>query len=135
LDTWINPQIEHLFTELHRLGYGHSVETRLDGALVGGLYGVAVGGVFFGESMFSRARDSSKVALVHLVARLRLGGFHLLDTQWVTSHLSQFGAVEMPRSDYRRLLDVAVAETAEFTANPDPDVLQAEFIRLAKGGL
>ena len=135
LDTWINPQIEHLFTELHRLGYGHSVETRLDGVLVGGLYGVAVGGVFFGESMFSRARDSSKVALVHLVARLRLGGFHLLDTQWVTSHLSQFGAVEMPRSDYRRLLDVAVAETAVFVANPDPDVLQTEFIRLAKGGL
>ena len=91
-DTWINPQIERLFGELHQLGHAHSVETRQDGHLVGGLYGVAIGGVFFGESMFSIARDASKVALVHLVARLRLGGFRLLDTQFVTAHLSQFGA-------------------------------------------
>ncbi len=133
LDTWINPKIEQIFTELYRLGYGHSVETRLDGALVGGLYGVAVGGVFFGESMFSRARDSSKVALVHLVARLRLSGFALLDTQWVTSHLSQFGAVEMPRLDYRRLLEVAVERSAIFVVDPDPAVLAAEFNRMAKG--
>ena len=91
-DTWINPQIERLFGELHHLGHAHSVETRQDGHLVGGLYGVAIGGVFFGESMFSAARDASKVALVHLVARLRLGGFRLLDTQFVTAHLSQFGA-------------------------------------------
>jgi len=133
MDTWINPQIEHLFTTLHTLGHGHSVETRLNGELVGGLYGVAVGGVFFGESMFSTARDSSKVALVHLVARLRLGGFHLLDTQWVTSHLAQFGAVEMPRTDYRRLLEAAVAEDAAFTANPPADVLEAEFVQMAKG--
>jgi len=132
-DTWINPQIERLFTELHRLGHGHSVETRLDGALVGGLYGVAVGGVFFGESMFSRARDASKVALVHLVARLRLGGFRLLDTQWVTSHLSQFGAQEVPRAEYRTLLEAAVEAPARFLANPETAVLEAEFIRLAKG--
>jgi leucyl/phenylalanyl-tRNA--protein transferase len=133
MDTWINPKIEELFTELHRLGHGHSVETRLDGKLVGGLYGVAVGGVFFGESMFSQARDASKVALVHLVARLRLGGFRLLDTQWVTTHLMQFGAEEMPRLDYRQLLEKAVVQTAHFEADPDPDILQTEFIRLAKG--
>lgn len=134
MDTWINPQIEHLFTQLYRLGYGHSVETRLAGALVGGLYGVAVGGVFFGESMFSRARDASKVALVHLVARLRLGGFHLLDTQWVTTHLAQFGAVEMPRLDYKKMLEAAVATAARWPDDPDPAALEAEFIRLAKGG-
>lgn len=134
MDTWINPQIERLFTDLHRMGHGHSVETRLDGALVGGLYGVAVGGVFFGESMFSRARDSSKVALAHLVARLRLGGFGLLDTQWVTTHLAQFGAVEMPRLVYRQLLEAAVALAPDFPRDPEPGLLHSEFIRMAKGG-
>ncbi len=133
MDTWINPRIEELFTQLHHLGYGHSVETRLNGELVGGLYGVAVGGVFFGESMFSRARDASKVALVHLVARLRMGGFTLLDTQWVTTHLMQFGAVEMPRIAYRQILEAAVERSAVFPVNPDPDALVAEFTRLAKG--
>lgn len=133
MDTWINPKIEELFTELHRLGHGHSVETRLDGKLVGGLYGVAVGGVFFGESMFSLARDASKVALVHLVARLRLGGFRLLDTQWVTTHLMQFGAEELPRGNYRVLLEAAVSRVAHFEANPDSTALQAEFIHIAKG--
>jgi leucyl/phenylalanyl-tRNA---protein transferase len=87
-DTWINPEIELLFTELYRQGHAHSVETWHDGRMVGGLYGVALGGAFFGESMFSTARDASKVALVHLVARLRLGGFTLLDTQFVTDHLA-----------------------------------------------
>jgi leucyl/phenylalanyl-tRNA--protein transferase len=132
-DTWINPRIESLFTELHRMGFGHSVETRLDGELVGGLYGVAVGSVFFGESMFSRARDASKVALVHLVARLRLGGFRLLDTQWVTTHLSQFGAMEMPRLEYRRLLEAAVEVNARFPAHPTAAELAAEFAALGKG--
>ena len=132
-ETWINPTIERLFTELHRMGYGHSVETWLDGKLVGGLYGVALGRVFFGESMFSHARDASKVALVHLVARLRLGGFILLDTQWVTSHLSQFGAEEIPREQYRRRLEEAISGTAIFHAAPDPDVLRGEFVRMAKG--
>ncbi len=132
-NTWINLTIEQLFTELHRLGHAHSVETRLDGALVGGLYGVAVGGVLFGESMFSRARDSSKVALVHLVARLRLGGFQLLDTQWTTPHLAQFGAVEVPRLTYKVMIEDAVAVPARFTATPDPDALAAEFTRMAKG--
>jgi leucyl/phenylalanyl-tRNA--protein transferase len=135
MDTWINPRIEQLFTELHRLGHGHSVETRQGGALVGGLYGVAVGGVFFGESMYSLARDASKVALVHLVARLRLGGFHLLDTQWVTTHLTQFGAVEVPRADYRVLLEKAVSQQARFDPDPDAETLRAEIIRLAKGDI
>ena len=98
-ETWINDEIETLFTALAGAGYAHSVETRQDGQLVGGLYGVALGSVFYGESMFSRARDASKVALAHLVARLRLGGFSLLDTQWTTSHLAQFGGVEIPRRD------------------------------------
>ena len=113
-ETWINRQIEQLFTELHLLGHAHSIETWQDGALVGGLYGVAIGGVFFGESMFSRARDASKVALVHLAARLRLGGFRLLDTQFVTKHLSQFGAYELPREQYRVKLAAAVAVRARW---------------------
>ncbi len=133
MDTWINPRIESLFTELHRMGFGHSVETRLDGQLVGGLYGVAVGAVFFGESMFSVARDASKVALVHLVARLRMGGFALLDTQWVTTHLQQFGAMEVPRLDYRRLLEAAVEVEAHFPAHPSEAALSAEFVTIAKG--
>ena len=111
-DTWINPEIERLFLALHRQGHAHSVEVWQDGRLVGGLYGVVLGGAFFGESMFSRARDASKVALVHLVARLRLGGFILLDTQFLTAHLSQFGAHEVPRADYKRRLANAAAAVA-----------------------
>ncbi len=95
------------------------MEVWQDGALVGGLYGVALGGAFFGESMFSRARDASKVALVHLVARLRLGGFTLLDTQFVTGHLNQFGAVEIPRALYRRRLAAALEEPARWLAEPE----------------
>jgi leucyl/phenylalanyl-tRNA---protein transferase len=130
-DTWINPQIERLFGELHQLGHAHSVETRQDGELVGGLYGVAIGGVFFGESMFSLARDASKVALVHLVARLRLGGFLLLDTQFVTAHLAQFGATELPREEYKARLAAALEEPARFSAPIDPAVLVAEIQKLA----
>lgn len=126
-DTWINAEIERLFGELHRSGHAHSVETWQDGRLVGGLYGVVLGGVFFGESMFSRARDASKTALVHLVARLRLGGFRLLDTQFVTSHLSQFGAVEIPREDYKMLLAAAVDTPSQWHAEVDPAELAAEF--------
>ena len=132
-ETWINPTIERLFTEIHQMGHGHSVETWLDGEMVGGLYGVALGGVFFGESMFSRARDASKVALVHLVARLRLGGFALLDTQWVTSHLAQFGAEEVPREAYRARLEKAITLSAYFDPAPDHERLRAEFVRMAKG--
>jgi leucyl/phenylalanyl-tRNA--protein transferase len=111
-DTWINPDIERLFGALNQLGHAHSVECRSDGALVGGLYGVSLGGAFFGESMFSRARDASKVALVHLVARLRAGGYRLLDTQFTTTHLEQFGTEEVPRDDYKRLLAAAVETPA-----------------------
>ena len=131
-DTWINPQIERLFTELFRLGYAHSIETWQNGTLVGGLYGVALGGAFFGESMFSFARDASKVALVHLVARLLLGGYRLLDTQFVTEHLAQFGAEEVPREIYRQQLAQAVDEPAVWLADPDRDTLQAVFRRLAR---
>jgi leucyl/phenylalanyl-tRNA--protein transferase len=130
-DTWINPQIERLFLELFRMGYAHSVETWRDGMLVGGLYGVALGGVFFGESMFSFARDASKVALVHLVARLRLGGFRLLDTQFVTAHLSQFGAEEIPRDTYKSQLVGAVDEPAIWLVDPGEETLAAEFRHLA----
>ena len=129
--TWINGDIESLFTELHRRGHAHSVECRLDGALVGGLYGVSLGGAFFGESMFSVARDASKVALVHLVARLRLGGYRLLDTQFVTSHLSQFGAREIPRPEYHARLEAATRLPARWPAEPPADALAAEIAGLA----
>ena len=131
MDTWINPQIERLFGELFRLGYAHSVETWRDGTLIGGLYGVALGGVFFGESMFSFARDASKIALVHLIARLRLGGFRLLDTQFVTSHLAQFGAQEIPREVYKQLLSEAVDKPAVWPRAPEPEALVREFQHLA----
>jgi leucyl/phenylalanyl-tRNA--protein transferase len=133
-DTWINPQIERLFTELFRMGYAHSVEAWQDGNLVGGLYGVALGGVFFGESMFSFARDASKVALVHLAARLRLGGFQLLDTQFVTPHLAQFGATEIPRDHYRQLLAQAVDVPAVWLRNPERERLIAAIRQLAGRG-
>lgn len=130
-DTWISPQIERLFTELHRMGYAHSVECRRDGELVGGLYGVAIGGVFFGESMFSFVRDASKAALAHLVARLRLGGFRLLDTQFVTPHLAQFGAQEIPREVYRAWLIAGLDAPAHWLPAPPPAHLVAEFRALA----
>ena len=130
-DTWINSEIERLFTELHRLGYAHSVECRLDGALVGGLYGVALGGAFFGESMFSFVTDASKVALVHLVARLRLGRFKLLDTQFVTAHLTRFGAREIPRGLYKAQLADAVRLPARWLAAPGEDAVMAEIRAMA----
>jgi leucyl/phenylalanyl-tRNA--protein transferase len=122
-DTWINHDIERLFTALHRQGHAHSIETWRDGALAGGLYGVVLGGAFFGESMFSVGRDASKVALVHLVARLLLGGFTLLDTQFVTAHLSQFGALEVPRTEYRALLDKAAVLPARWIGSLEEDGL------------
>jgi len=107
-DTWINDPIRRLYVELHARGHAHSIECWQNEALVGGLYGVTLGGAFFGESMFSRARDASKIALVHLVARLRLGGWRLLDAQFLTEHLSQFGAVETPQTAYLRMLKPAL---------------------------
>ena len=112
--TWINEPIRRLYGELFRLGHVHTVEAWREGRLAGGLYGVKLGAAFFGESMFSFERDASKVALVHLVTRLRSGGFKLLDAQFLTVHLAQFGAVELPREDYLKLLDEAVAGEAVF---------------------
>jgi len=111
-ETWINDEILRLYTTLFAGGHAHSVECWRDGVLEGGLYGVRLGGAFFGESMFSRARDASKVALVHLVDALRRGGFVLLDTQFLTGHLARFGAVEIPRPRYLELLDAALAHRA-----------------------
>jgi leucyl/phenylalanyl-tRNA--protein transferase len=102
--TWINPLILTLYTELHRLGYAHSVEAWSEGALVGGLYGVSLGSAFFGESMFSRRTDASKICLVHLVEHLRQKTFTLLDTQFTTEHLKSFGAIDVPRRAYEKLL-------------------------------
>ncbi len=118
-DTWINAEIRRLALELGALGHCHSVEAWRGGELVGGLYGVALGGAFFGESMFSRADNASKVALVHLAARLRAGGFTLLDCQFVTDHLRQFGAVEIPRAAYLSLLEDALRRPASFDGPPD----------------
>ena len=113
-DTWINAPIERLYRDLHEMGFAHSVECWQDDALVGGLYGVSLGGAFFGESMFSRATDASKVALAHLVCRLRLGGYLLLDTQFQTPHLSRFGVIEVSRDEYRAQLSRAVRRQAQF---------------------
>jgi len=120
--TWINDIIERSYIELHRAGHAHSVEVFEDGELIGGLYGVSVGAAFFGESMFSQARDASKIALVHLVARLRAGRYRLLDTQFVTEHLTQFGAIEIPRGRYQDLLRPATDARANFHALGPPGV-------------
>ena len=113
-ETWINREIARVFGRLHRMGLAHSVEAWREDRLVGGLYGLALGGAFFGESMFSREPDSSKVALVSLVAALGLGGFGLLDIQFITDHLNRFGAVEVPAADYMGRLDAALAVPAVF---------------------
>ncbi|MEE2662383.1 MAG: leucyl/phenylalanyl-tRNA--protein transferase [Pseudomonadota bacterium] len=113
-ESWINEEIVSLYTELHSMGRAHSVETWQHGKLVGGLYGVVLGAAFFGESMFSEERDASKVALVHLVARLQKSSFRLLDTQFITEHLSQFGGVELPRSGYRQILLSALDASTVF---------------------
>jgi leucyl/phenylalanyl-tRNA---protein transferase len=117
-NTWINRRIRNLYTALHKLGHCHSLEAWDGDQLAGGLYGVSLGGAFFGESMFHHARDASKVALVHLVARLIAGGFVLLDTQFVTEHLRSFGAIEVPRRRYRTELDVALLHQGNFAALP-----------------
>src|SRR5215211_7391562 len=116
--TWINARIRRLYGALFARGHCHTVEAYEGDALVGGLYGVSLGAAFFGESMFHRARDASKIALVHLVARLKAGGFRLLDTQFVTDHLKTFGAAEVSRRQYHKLLEAAVAADADFTALP-----------------
>jgi leucyl/phenylalanyl-tRNA---protein transferase len=116
--TWINGRIRTLYRKLHDIGHCHTVEVYDGDALVGGLYGVSLGRTFFGESMFHRARDASKVALVHLVARLRAGGFRLLDTQFITQHLKTFGATEVSRRQYHKLLADALNGEADFAVFP-----------------
>lgn len=118
-DTWINRAIEDAYLELHQSGFAHSVECWRAGNLVGGLYGVALGGIFCGESMFSIERDASKIALLHLIARLKLTGFRLLDTQFHTPHLAQFGVRECPDTDYQRMLGDLLKIRADFRAAPD----------------
>jgi leucyl/phenylalanyl-tRNA--protein transferase len=117
-ETWINDEILRLYAALHASGHAHSVETRFEGKLVGGLYGVHLGGAFFGESMFSHVTDASKVALVHLVARLKCGGFKLLDAQFLTPHLARLGAIEIPRTRYLAKLNQAIATPACWPVSP-----------------
>lgn len=113
-NTWINDPILNLYEQLHDMGHAHSIETWKDGRQVGGLYGVTLGGAFFGESMFSRATDASKIALVHLVERLNARGFELLDAQFITDHLRTLGAIEISRADYQDRLKVALSVDAKF---------------------
>ncbi|MBT7957017.1 MAG: leucyl/phenylalanyl-tRNA--protein transferase [Rhodospirillaceae bacterium] len=129
-DTWINTEIIHLYSRLFHMGHAHTVECWRDDELVGGLYGIALKGVFFGESMFSRQTDASKIALVHLVARLRENGFVLLDTQFVTDHLTSLGAIEIPRDNYHQLLDEALSVEADFNADGSAEVHWAEIEKL-----
>lgn len=126
--TWINSRIRRLYGELFDLGFVHTVEAYgPDGSLVGGLYGVKIGAVFFGESMFHRATDASKVTLVHLVARLRVGGFQLLDTQFVTDHLASLGAIEVPRATYHQMLDAALGGVANFYTLPKDEPISGRL--------
>ena len=130
-NTWINRRIRTLYTGLHVIGHCHSVEVWEGDQLAGGLYGVNLGGAFFGESMFHRARDASKVALVHLVARLIAGGFTLLDTQYVTEHLRSFGALEISRRRYRAQLDLALLHEGNFAALPvDREISGADALAI-----
>ena len=115
-ETWINAEIRRLFTALHRLGHAHSLEVWMQGALAGGVYGVTLGAAYFGESMFSRRRDGSKIALAWLVDRLRRGGFRLFDMQFLTPHLASLGGIEISRAAYHRALAEALAGEADFTA-------------------
>lgn len=117
--TWINDDIRRLYIALFRMGYAHSVEVRIENQLVGGLYGVKLGGAFFGESMFSDAPDASKIALVYLMARLKAGRFRLLDTQFVTDHLARFGARAILRRRYQDMLELAISSPADFEAAGD----------------
>jgi leucyl/phenylalanyl-tRNA--protein transferase len=131
--TWINGRIRKIYRSLFDHGHAHSVEVYDGDALVGGLYGVSLGRAFFGESMFHRARDASKIALVHLVARLRAGGYRLLDTQYVTDHLKTFGAVEVTQRRYHRMLEDAITGDADFNALPvDRPLSGAEALGLLK---
>lgn len=131
--TWINQEIHRLYRELFDMGFVHTVECRREGSLVGGLYGVAIGGAFFGESMFHRERDASKVALAHLVARLRAGGFTLLDTQFMTTHLASLGAIEISRKSYHVALEQALKIKADFHVwGPDRTITGRQALEALK---
>jgi leucyl/phenylalanyl-tRNA---protein transferase len=119
--TWISPEIRSAYVALHRLGFAHSVESRQESRLVGGLYGVAIGGAFFGESMFHYETDASKVALAALVRRMQDRGYVLLDIQFMTEHLRQFGAIEIPRTDYETRLEAAVGMGCAFVGDEPRD--------------
>lgn len=127
-DTWINSDIKRQYITLHKLGFAHSIEVWNGDNLVGGLYGVALRSAFFGESMFSRATDASKVALVHLVARLRAGGFHLLDAQFTTDHLQQFGIFEIMREQFQKRLAVALANHANILPGEPDEPMVTELL-------
>jgi leucyl/phenylalanyl-tRNA--protein transferase len=131
--TWINPKIRSLYRGLFDIGHCHTVEVYDGDALVGGLYGVSLGRAFFGESMFHRVTDASKIALVHLVARLKAGGYRLLDTQFLTDHLKTFGAIEVPRGRYHRMLEAALTGDADYFALPRDGVAGADALRHATG--
>ena len=137
-DSWINPQIRQLYIALHKLGFAYSIDVwqRDDPSspeggrrLVGGLYGVALAGAFFGESMFSRARDASKIALVHLMARLKAGGFTLLDTQFTNPHLEQFGVLEIDREDFKTMLENALRQDARMPLDDDDRAMVQSFLQ------
>lgn len=132
--TWINHRIRALYGALFRLGHCHTVEAWRDGRLVGGLYGVTLGGAFFGESMFHRERDASKVVLVHLIARLRAGGYALLDTQFMTDHLRQFGTEEVSRQAYHRMLEAALELDGDFFRMPAGGSGALALSRIAETG-
>lgn len=133
-ETWINRDIRQLYIALHRLGFAHSIEVWRDDKLVGGLYGVALRAAFFGESMFSRQTDASKVALVHLVARLRAGGFHLLDAQFTNDHLRQFGIHEISRDQFQQKLQRALGAAADLKLELPSDELVALMLGAAEAG-
>jgi leucyl/phenylalanyl-tRNA---protein transferase len=134
--TWINARIRRIYRGLYQRGHCHTVEVYDGDRLVGGLYGVSLGRVFFGESMFHRARDASKIALVHLVARLIAGGYRLLDTQFVTDHLRNFGAVEVPKQRYHALLEQALIGEADFAVLPlDRPVDGAQALAIIRGNI
>jgi leucyl/phenylalanyl-tRNA--protein transferase len=134
--TWINARIRRIYRALFDAGHCHTVEVYDGDALVGGLYGVSLGRAFFGESMFHHARDASKIALVHLVARLKAGGYRLLDTQFVTAHLKTFGAVEVPKRRYHRMLEEALTSEADFAVLPvDRPISGDEAIAILRGDL
>jgi leucyl/phenylalanyl-tRNA---protein transferase len=126
--TWINRRIRNLYGDLFRRGHCHTVEAWRDGKLAGGLYGISLGGAFFGESMFHVERDASKVALVHLVGRLRAGGFKMLDAQFLTDHLASFGAVEVEREKYHRLLGEAIGIDADFYRLPVESAIEGGVV-------